>query len=141
MPHSALQMFELVNDVPAYPQFLHWCRSATIEDRREDEIVASIDIGLAGLHKRFTTRNRLTRPTQDTPGRIDLELVSGPFRRLRGAWIFEDLAAGGSRVSLELDYELGHSPLRIIFSPLFEEIARTQMDAFIERADAVYGRG
>lgn len=139
MPHAASQMFELVNDIEAYPEFLHWCRAARIERSDPGSVEAALDIGIGGIHRTFRTRNTLTPPTEGAPGRIGLTLVSGPFRRLEGAWIFTDQASGGSEVALELDYELASTPLGMIFSAVFDEMARSQMNAFIDRAGRVYG--
>jgi ribosome-associated toxin RatA of RatAB toxin-antitoxin module len=131
-------MFDLVNDIDAYPQFLHWCSGARIESSTPEEVTASIDIGIAGISQKFRTRNRLTAPENGGAGRIAVSLVAGPFRRLEGVWTFEPLADGGSEVRLELEYELTLSPLRLVISPIFDEIARSQMGAFVRRADAIY---
>lgn len=134
MPHSAAQMFDLVNDVEAYPEFLQWCRSAHVDASSERSMDAVVDIGLGGIQKSFKTRNTL-----DRPHRIDINLLAGPFRRLDGAWMFRDLPGGGCEIELSLDYEVSHGPLGLIFAAVFEEVARSQMNAFIRRADRVYG--
>lgn len=134
VPYSAVQMFDLVNDVEAYPEFLHWCRGARIERRDGDALEAVLDIGVGGVHKRFRTRNTLKPPRE-----IEIELVSGPFRRLDGKWSFADVESGGSEVSLVLEFEVVASPLSMIFSTVFEELARSQMNAFVERARQLYG--
>ena len=126
-------MFDLVDDIEAYPRFLHWCPGSAVEKRTDDEVVASVDVGLGGIRKRFTTRNRLQRPE-----RIDLELVEGPFKTLRGAWTFED-APDGCDVGLSLDFEVAHTPLDMMFATVFEEIVRSQVAAFVKRAKTVYG--
>jgi ribosome-associated toxin RatA of RatAB toxin-antitoxin module len=134
VPYSASQMFDLVNDVESYPRFLHWCRDAKIERKEGNTVEAALDIGVSGIHKRFTTRNTLERPH-----RIAIELISGPFRRLEGQWRFTDDPGGGSEVSLSLDFEVSHSPLSMLFSAVFEEAVRAQMSAFTKRATHVYG--
>jgi ribosome-associated toxin RatA of RatAB toxin-antitoxin module len=130
---SQEQMFDLVNDVTSYPQFLHWCSGARIESQRDNVMEASLEIGFMGFHQRFTTRNTLTRPE-----RIQLELVSGPFRRLRGEWRFRRVPTGGTDVSLSLTFEVTLSPFGVLFSKVFEELAGSQMNAFIARAEQVY---
>ena len=134
VPYSGAQMFDLVDDVESYPKFLHWCRGARIDVRHDGIVEATIDIGLGGIHKSFKTRN-----TAERPHRIDIALVSGPFRRLEGEWTFADAPAGGSDVELVLDYEVSHVPLDFLFGAIFEEVARSQMNAFVRRADHVYG--
>jgi ribosome-associated toxin RatA of RatAB toxin-antitoxin module len=132
--YAAAQMFDLVNDVEAYPQFLHWCRAARVNRRGDDFIEATLDIGIRGVHKSFTTRNVFERPK-----RVAIELISGPFRHLDGVWEFEDLEGGGSEVSLSLTFEVVRSPFSVVFSMVFEELARAQMAAFVHRADVLYG--
>lgn len=134
VPHTAAQMFDLVNDVEAYPEFLHWCRGARVEAASESSMDAVVEIGLGGIHKSFRTRNRLERPN-----RIEIGLLAGPFRRLEGFWAFRDRPEGGCEVELSVDYEVNHGPLGMLFSAVFEEVARSQMNAFIRRADRVYG--
>jgi len=138
--HSPSEMFALVNDVEAYPKFLHWCRAARVERRFGDGVEAALDIGIGGVHKTFRTRNTVSPPDAETPGRIDIALVSGPFRRLHGSWMFTPVE-DGCDVKLELEYEIASMPLGMVFSAVFEEIARSQMNAFVRRAAEVYGGG
>ena len=132
--YSAGQMFDLVNDIESYPQFLHWCQGARVDRSNETEVVATLEVGLGGVHKRFTTRNAL-----DRPHRMDIELMDGPFRSLHGTWRFEEQTEAGCVVVLELEFEVAHTPLDLMFGMLFEEIVRSQVAAFIQRAGAVYG--
>ena len=128
-------MFDLVNDIESYPRFLHWCSGARIDVRQGNTVEATLDIGVLGLRRSFRTRNTLARPA-----RIQIELVSGPFRRLRGEWRFPALPEGGCEVSLTLQFEVTVSPFGAVFSKVFEELAGAQMKAFTERAAEVYGQ-
>jgi ribosome-associated toxin RatA of RatAB toxin-antitoxin module len=132
--YTAAQMFDLVNDIESYPEFLHWCQGARVERSDGDTVEAVVEIGARGIHKAFRTRNTLERPRK-----IAIELVSGPFKKLEGAWTFEDLPEGGADVSLSLDFEVTRSPLAAIFAAVFEELVRSQMGAFLRRAEACYG--
>ena len=128
------QMFDLVNDIDSYSEFLHWCQGSCIEKSTETEIVATLDVGLGGLSKRFTTRNLLKRPHQ-----IDIDLVDGPFRSLSGGWHFLKQNGPGCIVQIELEFDVSKTPLDKMFGFLFEEIVRSQVEAFIQRANQVYG--
>jgi ribosome-associated toxin RatA of RatAB toxin-antitoxin module len=134
VPYTAEQMFDLVNDVESYPKFLHWCRAAKIESRYGTTLEATLEIGVLGLHQSFRTRNTMQRPE-----RIGIDLVSGPFRRLRGEWRFAALPTQGTDISLSLAFEVTLSPFGAVFAKVFEELAGAQMNAFIERAHKVYG--
>jgi len=133
-PHTPEQMFDLVNDVERYPEFLHWCRGAQIDARHGDTIEATLHIGMLGFQQSFRTRNTLKRPE-----RIGIDLVSGPFRRLRGEWSFAAAPQSGTEISLTLTFEVTLSPFGIVFGKVFEELAASQMTAFVERAKTVYG--
>ncbi len=133
VPYSAKQMFELVNDIEKYPEFLHWCTGARIESRQGNTIEATLDISVLGFRQSFRTRNTLR-----SPDRIALELVSGPFRRLRGEWRFSDRPDGGADISLSLVFEATSSPFGAVFSKVFEQLAGAQMVAFTQRAAALY---
>jgi ribosome-associated toxin RatA of RatAB toxin-antitoxin module len=134
VPHTPEQMFDLVNDVESYPKFLHWCRGARVDLRRGNTVEATLEIGMLGFHQSFRTRNTLLRPE-----RIGVDLVSGPFRRLRGEWRFNTGPSGGTDVSLTLSFEVSVSPFGVVFAKIFEELAASQMTAFVQRAGKVYG--
>ena len=134
VPYTTEQMFDLVNDIERYPEFLHWCRGARIDLKQGNTVEATLDIGVLGFHQSFRTRNTLERPR-----RIGIDLVSGPFRRLRGEWRFDAVPDGGSDISLTLAFEVTLSPFGAVFAKVFEELAAAQMTAFTERAKQIYG--
>ena len=134
MSYSAEQMFDLVTDVRAYPEFLPWCERATVTFENDTRQEATLEVGVRGITHKFSTRNLLERPR-----RIGIDLLSGPFRRLAGEWRFDPVEAGGCEVALSLDFEASSVPLKFLFEMLFEELIRSQMAAFVERAGEVYG--
>ena len=133
--HPAQAMFDLVDGVEAYPQFLPWCRSTQILSRGEDEVRATIEMVKGGVHKSFTTSNRMQKNKM-----IDIRLLEGPFRRLEGYWRFESLRAGASKVSLDMEFEFSSHLLRVAVEPVFKQIANSLVDAFCKRAVNLYGR-
>jgi ribosome-associated toxin RatA of RatAB toxin-antitoxin module len=127
-------MYALVKNVVAYPEFLPWCRGATVHSQDSDSIEASIDLQRGGINKSFRTRNSLQ------PGvAMGMELIDGPFRYLSGGWQFEQLGADGSKVSLELEFEFDNRVTDLLFGPYFEDTCNSLIDSFIQRANAVYG--
>ncbi|MBI5450041.1 MAG: type II toxin-antitoxin system RatA family toxin [Gammaproteobacteria bacterium] len=135
VPYTAAEMYALVDDVAAYPQFLPWCRSSRIAFRNEDEVEASIELARGSLHKTFTTRNRLQHGKM-----IEMRLVEGPFHHLQGCWRFEALGSDGCRVMLDLEYEFSNVLLKMTVGPVFNQIANTLVDAFSQRAVEIYGK-
>ncbi len=134
VPYSAPDMFSLVADIERYPRFLPWCRAATVHARTPTEVTASLEVARGPFKTSFTTRNRMMGAE-----RIDLELVDGPFSQLDGRWSFAATAARSCTVGLEMRFEISSRMLARVMSPLFEEIAKTAVDAFRRRAQQVYG--
>jgi ribosome-associated toxin RatA of RatAB toxin-antitoxin module len=136
VPYSALQMYALVNDVASYPDFLPWCDAARVLKVNGNEMDASITLKVGALRKAFSTRNA------NEPGnRIQVSLLSGPFKSLNGFWAFHDLETGGSVVRLEMSFEFANRLVDMAIGPVFREIVRNLVGAFQQRAVAVYGPG
>lgn len=134
VPYRPPQMFALVDDIAAYPQFLPWCRSAEELERSADEVKACLEIAYSGLHKSFTTLNRMQQGKV-----IEMRLVEGPFKRLEGYWRFDALGDEGTRISLDLEFEFSNTLVGLTLGPVFSQIANTLVDAFTQRAVSVYG--
>ena len=135
--YSPQEMFELVTDVPSYPQFLPWCDHALIRERDGQGMTAEVGIALAGVRKSFVTRN-LHEPGR----RVTMTLVEGPFSQLNGDWHFYPVGDGSQRackVELELRYGFSSSTLATLVGPVFDKIAASLVDAFVARAEKVYG--
>lgn len=128
------QMFELVNRIEDYPRFLPWCSKSTILSKNDLQVEATLEITWSGMHKSFTTRNTLY-PFE----RIDIELVTGPFKNLTGHWHFLPLGQEGCKISLDLEFEFAGNLLDKMFQPVFNYIANSLVDAFCKRAVEVYG--
>ena len=135
VPYSPEQMFELVDDIESYPSFLPWCRSAQVLERGDNEVRGRIEMAKGALHRSFTTRNELV------PGRqIRVRLEDGPFSHLEGDWSFSPDGRGGCRVALDLEYEFAGRVVSAVIGPIFNQIARTMVDSFVRRANALYSR-
>ena len=132
--HSAQQMFALVSEIESYPRFLPWCDRARVSERGQGRTVATLRINFRGLKEEFTTENR------DLPNeRIEMRLVSGPFRSLEGSWRFTPLSDTACKVELDLRYEIASTLLARLIGPVFDEIANSLVDAFARRADQQFG--
>lgn len=132
--YSPAQMFNLVNDVEAYPKRFPWCVGAEIIERQSDVLVVRLDLKFAGFRQSFTTRN-----TIEPPARLQMSLVDGPFRSLEGVWIFTALGDAGCKIAFALDFDyagrLGGSALKLGFQGL----AGRMVDDFCREAERVYG--
>lgn len=134
--YSAEEMFALVSDIEAYPEFLPWCGAAQRHDENGCEVTASLELVRGGLSQRFTTRNRL-----DPHNSIRMELVDGPFRHLSGQWCFVALREDACKVKLELEFDVDGRAARFAFGNLFHQAVNTMVDAFCRRANELYGAG
>ncbi len=134
MPYPAALMYEIVNDVEAYPEFLPWCGDVIIHEQTETVMEASIQMKKAGLNHWFRTRNQLTPGSE-----IRVNLVKGPFRKLQGSWSFTELDEQACRISLSLQFEVVSGVVGMVLAPAFSQIANTMVDSFCQRAQQVYG--
>ncbi|MEM7765375.1 MAG: type II toxin-antitoxin system RatA family toxin [Pseudomonadota bacterium] len=130
---SATQMFDLVDDVAAYPEFLPWCSNAVEHERDESEVRATLELNKGGVSKQFTTRNVRARGES-----LEMQLLDGPFSHLHGVWQFEPMGEEGSKVSLNIDFEFSNMMVGLMFGGFFEQTCNSLVDAFIRRAHDVY---
>ena len=131
----AADMFKIVADIDAYQHFLPWCQSSRILFRQESVVEAELEIARGGFHKQFSTRN-----VNKEPDEISMTLLNGPFKSLQGAWNFIPLSDSASKISLKLDFELAGGIAAIAFGQIFHQICETMVDAFHQRAIAIYGK-
>ncbi len=122
-------LFDLVNDVAAYPQRFNWCESSAVLEQSPKQMLARLDLRIAGIPTSFTTRNRLHRHD-----RIDLELVDGPFQQFGGHWRFEALGEVACKISLQLDFEMAGLLLGSALAVGFAGLADRMVDDFCREA-------
>jgi ribosome-associated toxin RatA of RatAB toxin-antitoxin module len=142
--YSPREMYDLVVAVDRYPQFLPWCERAEVLEESGDTMTARLHLAYAGVHHAFTTRNK------QVPARsVLVQLVDGPFSLLDGTWQFIPIGRAGSesaegdesacRIEFELNYAFASRPLEAVLSPVFDKVANTFVDRFVQRAEQVYG--
>lgn len=134
MPFSAEQLYNIVDDIEHYHEFLPYFSHSTVHSRNADEVEATLTVEVAGFNKSFTTRNRLQKNKM-----IELRLVDGPFSHLEGFWRFDEVP-NGCHVSLDLEFEFAGSWLSSLMGPMFEQVAQSMIDSFSTRAHDLYGQ-
>jgi len=134
LAHPCERMFDLVARVEDYPSFLPWCGGASVVTQPDGSKLATVQIAFRGLSQSFSTINR-----HQPPESISMQLEKGPFRSLQGTWRFIRLRDDACRVELSLEYQFGAGLLGKALAPVFDHIAATMVDAFVERADRLYG--
>jgi ribosome-associated toxin RatA of RatAB toxin-antitoxin module len=133
--YSATQMYDLVDRVEEYPRFLPWCNRTELKFRDEKKTVATLFIDFHSVKSHFTTSNE-----KDAPTLMKIALVDGPFRRLEGFWRFKPLAEQACKIEFTLHYEFSSKTFEKIIGPVFARIAGSFIEAFVKRAQQVYGQ-
>jgi ribosome-associated toxin RatA of RatAB toxin-antitoxin module len=141
--YSPREMYDLVVGVEQYPDFLPWCAKAEVVEHHDDGMTARLTLVKAGLRHTFTTRNRHRSGEQ-----VQVALIDGPFSELEGTWQFlpvvrpgaaRDADAAACRIEFDLRYAFANGPLEALVSPVFDRIANTMVDSFVQRAEQVHG--
>ena len=140
--YSPAEMYRLVTDVAAYPDFLPWCDRVEILESQPTGMTARIHLHYAGVRHAFTTRN-----SHEPDRLVRVQLVDGPFSSLEGSWGFvpigeADPATGAvkaCKIEFDLRYAFSSRPLELVLSPVFDRVANTFVDSFVSRAEKVYG--
>lgn len=132
--YSAQQMYDLVSDIETYGEFLPGCASGRIDHQEGEQLEATLEVAKAGLRHSFSTRNQMT------PGKsIEMQLLEGPFKHLSGIWTFQPLGDTGSKVSLELEFEMSNRLTQATLGTLVGQMMNAMVDAFGKRARQIYG--
>ena len=135
LPYPARFMYDIVNQVEDYPEFLPWCGGARLHQADDTSLEASIKISVAGVEQWFKTRISMV------PGKsIEIELVDGPFKRLQGHWTFTPLDEAGCKIELVLAFEFKRGIAATVIAPAFTRIANTLVDSFCQRAQELHGK-
>lgn len=135
VPYTPVQMYDLVNDIESYPEFLPGCTGASVHHRTETGLTASVSLATGRIKQTFTTENTMQ------PGRrIDVRLISGPFSHLNGSWTFEPVGGSLCRIELQMNFEFKNRLLKMTLSPVFNQFLSKLVGAFVERAETIYGK-
>ena len=138
--YSPREMYTLVTGVEDYPSFLPWCERAEVLEHLDGGMTARLHLAYAGVRHAFTTRNEHVADRSVLVG-----LVDGPFSVLDGTWLFHPLAMPGDdaasacKIEFELRYAFASRALEAVVSPVFDRVANTFVDSFVQRAEQVYG--
>ena len=132
--YSAQQMFDLVNDIEQYPQFMQGCRSARVISKSDEELVGELSLAKAGVTQTFVTRNSLIAPS-----RIEMRLEEGNFSKFSAVWQFEALTEAACKVSFDMEFEFKYGLVDLAVGKLVSGSANNLVDALVGRAKLVYG--
>ncbi len=137
--HSAQQMYDIVADIEAYPEFLQWCYQAKILQQENNTVIAKVDIRFKGIDQSFTTKN-----TNNDGASIEMGLHGDldTLQHLSGGWYFTPIEMDGKqacKVAFDLDFTMRNKIASTIFKTVFSQIVNSQVDGFVRRAQQLYG--
>ena len=133
--YSVYQMFDLVNDIEKYPEFMTGCVEAVVISQSDEWIIGKLRLSKAGLTQEFTTKNRLDRPSL-----IEMELVEGKFKSFNARWSFETLSDVACKVALSMEFEVDSFLVDVAAEKLLTSSANNLVDAIVTRAKETYGK-
>jgi coenzyme Q-binding protein COQ10 len=134
LPYTPGQMFDLVADIERYPEFLPWCRSARVLERKDNELLGELVISFSHLSESYVSRVVLDRPQA-----ISVSMVRGPFEYLTNRWRFTAVE-GGTQIDFFLDFKFRSRLLEKLIGGLFAKATNRMVQAFKERAEQLYGK-
>lgn len=134
LPYTPEQMFDMVADVAAYPEFLPWCVATRIHSTDETHMIADMVIGFKMFREQFTSR-----VTLDRPGLVLVEYEHGPFKHLNNHWKFSAEGEGNCLVDFSVEFEFRSRILEKAIGKVFGEAVRKMVAAFEDRAKVLYG--
>ena len=131
---SAQQMYDLVNDVNRYSEFLPGCVSSKVLESTDKSMLAMMELKKGPVKQIFTTSNTMVIGQS-----IEMELQDGPFKYLHGRWFFRQLTDDACKVELDLSFEFSSKLTSAAFSRIFTDLTSRLVDSFVTRAEVVYG--
>jgi ribosome-associated toxin RatA of RatAB toxin-antitoxin module len=130
VPYAATQVFQVIDDVAAYSQFLPNCASSGVQSRisenNGERVLGFMELGLMGVNSRLESNN-----FHLAPSRVEMNLLRGPFKELKGTWLIKSLGDAGCKVSFNMQWQYGKPMLEMLVGQRFEGIAQQLLDAFI----------
>lgn len=133
VPYSAEQMYNLVNDVDAYSEFLPGCRASQVLSQSDEHMQARMVLAKAGIEQVLVTHNVLIPHSQ-----IQMQLAEGPFKKLSGGWTFTPLSDEACKIDLSLEFTFSSRLVDLAFGKIFTALTGNMVKAFSERAKQVY---
>lgn len=144
VPYTSQQFYNVVMDVGKYPRFLPWCDEArvrdtlSIVDAASGLVIADVKIGFGPFRETLVAYVTPLPDSGDGHCSVQVEYEKGPFKHLQNYWFFVP-CEGGCTVNLSVDYEFNNILLQKTMGPLFNEAVSVMMNAFMKRAQVIYG--
>ncbi|WHL25152.1 MAG: type II toxin-antitoxin system RatA family toxin [Candidatus Blochmannia vicinus] len=134
VPYSVEQMFHLVNDINSYTQFIPGCNVSKILEKKDNELIAEMNLVTNGMIKSLVTHNFFIKNKS-----IIILLVRGPFKSFYGYWKFVPITSDISRIEYVSYYEFKSIFIEKFFNHILKKKYKSIIKSFISRANQMYG--
>lgn len=137
VPHSAVQMLDLVADVETYPRFIPHCERMDVRRdtvQPDTRFLATMHIRFGPIAQAYTSKIVVDREAMT----LEAKAVDGPFSHLDSIWRFVP-EGEGARISFDIDFRIANPLLRSVAEPAFAAKQEEIIDAFVAEAQRRYG--
>lgn len=134
VPYTPEEMYVLVNDIESYPIFLPWCTAAKILSQQEKRLTATLLFALGKIKQSFTTENIMQNGSQ-----IEMRLIEGPFKHLKGYWKFNLEDEQSCQIQLYMHFEFKNKIIKHTLGKVFYKVMDSLVESFVQRAQQIYG--
>ena len=133
LPFTDKQLYNIIIEVNAYPEFLPWCKDAKIINKIDDNnFDATLTVGYKALNENYTSRVKGTYLKK-----IESCAVAGPFKYLDSNWLFKK-SGKSCNVIFQLNYEFKSFFLAKVMGTVFQKASEKMFSAFENRAKDLY---
>lgn len=134
-PYSVEQMFNIVNDVCSYTEFIPGFNKIHILKQESDELVAEIDFKIIdGLTRSLITHNFFVKNKS-----IIIFLMNSPFKIFYGCWRFSPISKIQCQIEYVSYYDFQSMYVEKIVNVPFQHRYKNIIKIFISRANKIYG--
>lgn len=133
------QMFDVVQDVEKYQEFLPWCHSSTVTMRRKDLLTGDLVVGIPPVVESYTSKVKLARPhtiiAESTQGKLFNELIN--------IWRFSPGLKGVPQscvIEFHVSFEFRSALASQLSDVFFNEVVQAMTGAFYNEAKRRYGK-
>ena len=137
LPYTAKEMFDLVADISAYPEFLPWCAAARVRKEVQKGDIKQIEADLVISFKVFREKFGSRVLLDSSKFIIETDYIDGPFRYLHSVWRFKN-SEQGCEVQFSVDFEFKNTMLQSIIGLVFNDAMQRIVRAFERRASDLY---
>ena len=137
IPCKKNQLIEMVLDIEKYPEFVPWCLSGKIHEKKESKDLIEIKGDLKGGKKFLNETYSSLVLYYKEKDKILVTNIDGPLKHLNNEWKFKEIN-NNTQLEFNIDFELKNTFLNKIMKKSFNFGLNKIADAFEKRAINLY---